>query len=99
MFHEDVNNDYVEYFIMDLYKNIVNLTDIEDQTQEYKYTLEIIREEIGMLDFLCRCRPLTDAEDEMIDLAIEELKEADLKTRKEEEKWRRNLKNWVNYSR
>jgi hypothetical protein len=93
MFHEDVNNDYIEYFITDLYKNVVNLTDMENQTQEYDYTLEIIQEEIGMLDFLCRCRALTDAEDELVDMAMTELKQGFLINRKEAVKWRGNLKN------
>lgn len=99
MFHEDVNNDYIEYFITDLYKNVVNLTDMENQTQEYDYTLEIIQEEIGMLDFLCRCRALTDAEDELVDMAMTELKQGFLINRKEAVKWRGNLKNWANYSK
>ena len=97
MFHEDVNNDYVEYFIMDLYKNIVNLAGLEDQAQEYNYTVENIREEIGMLDFLCRCRALTEAESEIVDLAIEELKGTDLKIKREDDKWKGNLKNWASY--
>lgn len=97
MFHEDVENDYIEYFIMDLYKNVVDLADLEDQDREYNYTIEIIQEEIGMLDFLCRCRALTDAESEMIDLAIEKLKGSDLKIKREDDKWRKNQKNSVNY--
>lgn len=98
MFHEDVNNDYIEYFIIDLYKNIMNLENMEDQSQAYKYTLANIREEIGMVDFLCRCRTLTDAENELIDMIIEELK-GDKLTNREEERWRGNLKNWANYSK
>ena len=98
MFHEDVNNDYIEYFIMDLYKNIMNLENIEDQSRAYEYTLANIREEIGMVDFLCRCRTLTDAENELIDMIIEELK-GDKLTNREEERWRGNLKNWANYSK
>lgn len=98
MFHEDVKNDYIEYFIMDLYKNVMNLINMDNQSLEYKYTIEVIQEAVGMLDFLCRCRLLTDAEDEVIDMIIEELKEDNLINR-EEDKWRRNLKNWANYSK
>lgn len=99
MFHEDVNNDYIEYFITDLYKNVVNLTDMKNQTQEYDYTLEIIQEEIGMLDFLCRCRALTDAENELVDMTMTELKQGHLTNKKEATKWKENLKNWANYSK
>lgn len=96
MFHEDVKNDYIEYFIIDLYQNVMNLMNMDDQSLEYKRTIEIIQEEIGMLDFLCRCRPLTDAEDEIIDMVIEGLEEDNLINR-EEEKWKGNLKNWASY--
>ena len=93
MFHKDVNNDYIEYFIMDMYKNIMDLTYMEGQGQTYNYTLEIIREEIEMLNSLCKYRTLTNAESEMVDSALEELKDTDLRIRREEDRWKGNLKN------
>ena len=84
VFHENVSDDYIEYFLLDLLKNIGMLNDIlvclSKETseksraaieRERQKLIENINEETKMLDELYDFRLITIAEREIVNEIIE----------------------------
>jgi hypothetical protein len=82
LFHSDVENDFVEYFLHDLLINMIQLNDLlvaltKETSEQSRQAIfkrladirEIINEEIYMFNQLLNFRKLTTAEEKVADEA------------------------------